>query len=385
MPRYNKKQKDRSAQRRQDPDYKPPIISVKNENVHHFYPTTPIGWQQRFLHSHREKRHIRQLVEEMAENPPVIHKLPETGTVLIHNPHRQDGLPLYWGIRLDKTTVGPAERSKIYQAFVEMENPDNHVTWEVEKERKEAELKAENDQGMSPRDRWLRAKLRRLLHLMCWDRRGNGPRVSASTCQKHKNPVILEKAQKSVLNFLGTVDAVLSGRPRRQFQKYDPEAAKTTAAVTSEKLYELYEFNEQWAAEAEARTGGTPLRGGLMGTTMAVGRGSSPGLHLDRRDFNSHSYSLVFCVSEGPEGWDKEGECTGDLEVPQLGCRVPIRPGQVFLFLSAVLAHRSVDDMDLETRYRRVFVTLFSDQELGEAVEGEWVDGVRPAPPVYPK
>ena len=70
MPRYNKKQKDRSAQRRQDPDYKPPIISVKNENVHHFYPTTPIGWQQRFLHSHGEKRHIRQPVEDMAENPP---------------------------------------------------------------------------------------------------------------------------------------------------------------------------------------------------------------------------------------------------------------------------------------------------------------------------
>lgn len=81
--------------------------------------------------------------------------------------------------------------------------------------------------------------------------------------------------------------------------------------------------------------------------TIAVKEGCSELIHIDFND-HPHSITWVFAVGE----W--EG---GELCLPQLGKKFPIRPRQLFGIMSRVLAHCSAP----VTAGRRVIFTCFSD------------------------
>ncbi|KAJ7717332.1 hypothetical protein B0H16DRAFT_1799337 [Mycena metata] len=73
--------------------------------------------------------------------------------------------------------------------------------------------------------------------------------------------------------------------------------------------------------------------GGLF-TTMAVKEGGSERIHIDWND-NLHKYALIFAAG------DWEG---GEFCIPQLGIRIPLRPGQVLAVRTRLLAHCTAAD-----------------------------------------
>ncbi|KAF8573188.1 hypothetical protein K439DRAFT_1233735, partial [Ramaria rubella] len=66
---------------------------------------------------------------------------------------------------------------------------------------------------------------------------------------------------------------------------------------------------------------------------LAIKEGSSQIFHLDWTD-HPWTYAWVILIGEGWEG--------GELCLPQLGKKVPTRPGQVIAFTARTLAHFAV-------------------------------------------
>jgi hypothetical protein len=81
--------------------------------------------------------------------------------------------------------------------------------------------------------------------------------------------------------------------------------------------------------------------------TVAVKEGSSEVIHIDWND-SENSVTWVWAVGD----W-----CGGEFCAPQLGIKVPIRPGQLFAVMARVIAHCSAP----VTGGRRVIFTCFSD------------------------
>lgn len=79
--------------------------------------------------------------------------------------------------------------------------------------------------------------------------------------------------------------------------------------------------------------------------------GSSELYHLDWNDDTDHP-TIVIPVGPGWEG--------GEFCAPQLGIKIPIRPGQVFLVMARILAHCSSP----VTAGRRLIFTCFADHTL---------------------
>ncbi|KAF8573929.1 hypothetical protein K439DRAFT_1268764, partial [Ramaria rubella] len=63
---------------------------------------------------------------------------------------------------------------------------------------------------------------------------------------------------------------------------------------------------------------------------LAIKEGSSQIIHLDWTD-HPWTYAWVILIGEGWQG--------GELCLPQLGKKVPTRPGQVIAFTARTLAH----------------------------------------------
>ncbi|KAJ7331533.1 hypothetical protein DFH08DRAFT_649034, partial [Mycena albidolilacea] len=88
--------------------------------------------------------------------------------------------------------------------------------------------------------------------------------------------------------------------------------------------------------------------GGLF-FTIAVKEGSSEVLHVDWND-NLHTYAIIFAV----------GDYTGgEFCVPQIGHRIPLRPGAVLVARTRLLAHCSHVGCG-----RRLVFTCFTDSTL---------------------
>lgn len=84
--------------------------------------------------------------------------------------------------------------------------------------------------------------------------------------------------------------------------------------------------------------------------TIAVKAGSSEKIHLDVND-DKMTWTWVFAVG------DWQG---GEFCAPQLGVKIPIRPGQLFAVMAGVVAHCSAP---VTNGYRLIF-TCFSDKYL---------------------
>jgi hypothetical protein len=83
--------------------------------------------------------------------------------------------------------------------------------------------------------------------------------------------------------------------------------------------------------------------------TVAVKEGSSEVVHLD---FNDDPNNISWVVPLG----DWEG---GEFCLPQLGIKIPIRPGQVLAAMTRILAHCSAP-----VKGFRVILTLFAEKNL---------------------
>lgn len=84
--------------------------------------------------------------------------------------------------------------------------------------------------------------------------------------------------------------------------------------------------------------------------TVAVKEGSSEIYHVDWHDWKwGYAYVIVFGDFEG-----------GEFCAPQLGIKVPIRPGQIFCVMARVLAHCTAP----VTGGRRLVITCFSDHNI---------------------
>lgn len=84
--------------------------------------------------------------------------------------------------------------------------------------------------------------------------------------------------------------------------------------------------------------------------TIAAKEAGSGVIHIDWNDDRA-VYAFVFAVG------DWEG---GEFCVPQLGIKIPVRPGQVLAVLARVLAHFSAP----VTSGRRIVFTCFTDRLL---------------------
>ncbi|KAF8574688.1 hypothetical protein K439DRAFT_1371769, partial [Ramaria rubella] len=84
---------------------------------------------------------------------------------------------------------------------------------------------------------------------------------------------------------------------------------------------------------------------------LAIKEGSSQIIHLDWTD-HPWTYAWVILIGEGWQG--------GELCLPQLGKKVPTRPGQVIAFTARTLAHFAAPHMG----GRRIVLTGFSDVYL---------------------
>jgi hypothetical protein len=83
---------------------------------------------------------------------------------------------------------------------------------------------------------------------------------------------------------------------------------------------------------------------------VAIKEGSSEILHLD---FNDDEHSVSWVVPVG----DWTG---GEFCLPQLGVKIPVRPGQVLAVMTKTLVHCTAPI----TSGRRLIMTLFSDRTL---------------------
>ncbi|KAJ7199378.1 hypothetical protein GGX14DRAFT_373164, partial [Mycena pura] len=90
--------------------------------------------------------------------------------------------------------------------------------------------------------------------------------------------------------------------------------------------------------------------GGLF-LAIAVKEGSSEVLHVDWND-NLHTYAIVFCIG------DYVG---GEFCIPQIGRRIPLRPGAILAVRTRLLAHCTHVGSG-----RRLVFTCFTDSTLLE-------------------
>ena len=84
---------------------------------------------------------------------------------------------------------------------------------------------------------------------------------------------------------------------------------------------------------------------------VAVKEGVSERIHVDFND-SKKTITWIFLVGDWEEG--------AELVAPQLGIKVPVRPGQMVGFMSGVIAHFNLPI----TTGRRVIFTCFTDQLL---------------------
>lgn len=305
-------------------------------------PTTPARIQNWFRDGPISDQTIENLVKETQALK--VRQLPERGDLLIENPHKRDKTgPKYWVIRLDDV-IRPQDHEAIMAAFRTLKETPG-LAWEEPSSRHNPAMDEEN---LGP------GQKHNQLHLGFWCRQGNEPRVTASTVQGGN----LAK-QKATLSFLATVDRILRDRVYPRLKRYDSAAVGRAGGVTSKSRYEL----KTLSARVVEEVGGYPFRLGGLGTTLAIGVGSSPSYHLDRSDWSDMCYTVAIPISPG--GWDQPGQKTGDFKLPQLGVQCPVRPGQAIALQSKHILHR-VTAMTPEAKSKRLALSVFTDKLMAQ-------------------
>ena len=111
----------------------------------------------------------------------------------------------------------------------------------------------------------------------------------------------------------------------------------------------IYRRVQAWLGEELARRPALDFRGAFF--SVAVKEGVSEKIHIDFNDCKK-TITWIFPVGD----WEKGAEFVA----PQLGIRVPVRPGQMIGLIAGVIAHFTTP---MESG-RRVIFTCFTDQLL---------------------
>ncbi|RXK34641.1 hypothetical protein M231_08102 [Tremella mesenterica] len=100
-----------------------------------------------------------------------------------------------------------------------------------------------------------------------------------------------------------------------------------------------------------------------LNSMVAVNEGTSSTWHYDSEDDDDY-YTVILVTGDGE--WSEE---EGVMEIPQLGLRLPLRPGDVFCFRSKILLH-SVSP--ITSGARRVSYTFFVSERSTDVMDKAW-------------
>ncbi|KAG2088303.1 hypothetical protein BD769DRAFT_1671078 [Suillus cothurnatus] len=171
-------------------------------------------------------------------------------------------------------------------------------------------------------------------HLGIWEVTGKTPRLTSETTSQ--SPEAIE-AIDVLLRFIKTY---IAGKIGGVFKQHAPAQWEALCGAQNRVLNELGSQFE-WGPNLDM--------GGAFFTVAAKEAGSGI-THIDWNDVRA-IYAFVFAVG------DWEG---GEFCAPQLGIKIPVRPGQVLAVLARVMAHFSAP----VTRGRRIIFACFTDQLL---------------------
>lgn len=96
---------------------------------------------------------------------------------------------------------------------------------------------------------------------------------------------------------------------------------------------------------------------GNLATCVSFGSGTRELLHFDAHDDQKIMSILIVAAEEGQD-WDHSNQ-KGDIQLPTLGISVPLYPGDIVFFQSAILPHRVVP-LDKEDRHKGNIATCFT-------------------------
>ena len=94
-----------------------------------------------------------------------------------------------------------------------------------------------------------------------------------------------------------------------------------------------------------------------MADFVSFTQAPSQRLHLDTHD-DPDTMTVLLVLSEGDADWDRSNS-KGDLQLPTLGFTLPLYPGDVVYFQSAVLPYRIVQ-LDTNDQKKRTIATCFT-------------------------
>ncbi|KAJ7448306.1 hypothetical protein B0H11DRAFT_1744453, partial [Mycena galericulata] len=173
------------------------------------------------------------------------------------------------------------------------------------------------------------------LHLGIWELFGSLPRLTADSISDDPRVVAAIDA------LCGHIGSLVVPLLKSLVDWHIPQHARVQERIHRRVLFFL---SEDLALRPSLDFGG-------LFFTIAVKEGNSEIIHIDWND-NMHKFALIFCAG------DYQG---GEFCVPQLGVRVPLRPGSVIAARTRLLAHCSAP-----LSGRRLVFTCFTDSTLLE-------------------
>ncbi|KAJ7020270.1 hypothetical protein C8F04DRAFT_1275325 [Mycena alexandri] len=191
------------------------------------------------------------------------------------------------------------------------------------------------------------AELQRLgspaLHLGLWELYMDLAKITTDSRQtKLEKSAPKEEILAAIDALCRTVKERVVPRLERLMKCYMPEQQRVQERI---HLWLAHRHAEQLTERPDMDFGGTFF-------TVAVKEGGSERIHIDWNN-NLHKFALIFAAG------DWEG---GEFCIPQLGIRIPLRPGQVIAVRTRLLAHCTAPIMS----GRRVVFTCFTDSFLLE-------------------
>lgn len=215
-------------------------------------------------------------------------------------------------------------------------------------------------------------------HFGRWKRQGNPPLITRDTLQSDTTDLNLRvEQQKAIFTLIALVGQILFSRVRPKLNQYDrdvqlrmSQGASMAAEVTENNFRILPQALDQ---AVQVSRNPFPLRFGGIATSMAATTGQGDQLHLDMDD-GDYTVVLPMCHIHGGGYGDWAlplDQQWGQLELPQLGYRIPVRPGQALLFRANHLLHAATP-LPVEVMDDRLSLTVFNCTYLQRTAIGAW-------------
>jgi hypothetical protein len=208
-------------------------------------------------------------------------------------------------------------------------------------------------------------------HIGSWKRSSRRPFYSADLLQKGN-----ARKQEGILNFTGTISKLCQSVVQPRIYQWDPVYFQQTAhcALTTDDYLQQNRIDpDAWLKAIKSSGCDNPLLFGGLASMLAATTGQSETPHLDKSD---GAYTIVIVCA--PTGFGDEDlpfdQQWGQIEFPQLGYRMPLRPGQILAFQANYILH-SATPLPFTNIDRRLVLTLFTCAHVASWVMahgGQW-------------